>query len=420
MGGVTWDYLQYLLGLRQLGHDVYYLEDSGEWPYNTDGGPSGTQWAAEDCALNVACLAQIMKRFGLEGRWAYHCAPESKWFGLSDSQRNQILASADLLLNVSGTLEWREEYRRVRRLAYIDSDPVFTQVKLALGKASCAMPEQMTICEDEVARQVYKDALTLCHRIAVYDVHFSLGEDFSAGVPETGLRWRPTRQPIAISEWDLSKPSRNMFTTVMNWTSYEPLRYQGMTYGQKDVELKRFLNLPQRVPAVGLEVALSQIKHHVQWESSDEGLPLDLPDTLRKNGRYSPASLLAHMGWHVVDSMDLCRDIDSYRSYIKSSMAEWSVAKNGYVVGQPGWFSGRSACYLACGKPVVLQNTGFARVLPVGEGMVVFANLEEAVAGIQVVQADYTRHSQAARAIAETYFDSRKVLTRLLDEAMQP
>jgi hypothetical protein len=417
MGGLAWHYLQYLLGLRQLGHDVYYLEDSGEWPYKTDGGPSGDHWAAENCAFNVACLAQVMERFDLDSRWAYYCALESKWFGLSDSHRKQILDSADLLLNVSGTLEWREEYRRVRRLAFIDSDPVFTQVKLALGKESCTT--QTMVCEDEVARQVLKDAKTLCHRIAKYDINFSFGEDFSARVPETGLRWYPTRQPIAISEWEPSVPSRNVFTTIMNWTSYEPIRYQGRTYGQKDVELKRFLDLPLRTPTVSLEVALSQIKRHVQWETGAEE-QFELPENLRKNGIYSPAHVLANMGWHIVDSMDVCRDIDNYRSYIKTSMAEWSVAKNGYVVGQPGWFSERSACYLASGRPVVVQDTGFAPVIPVGEGVVTFKNVEEAIAGVQDVQANYTRHCQAARAIAETYFDSNKVLSRLLDEAMRP
>jgi hypothetical protein len=359
MGGVTWDYLQYLLGLQRLGHDVYYLEDSGEWPYNIDGGPSGGHWAAEDCSFNVAFLARIMERFGFGARWAYHCALESKWFGLSDSKRNQVLDSADLLLNVSGTLEWREEYRRVCRLAYIDSDPVFTQVKLALANGGSAMPEKTAMGDDEVARQVFKDALTLRDRIARYDVHFSFGEDLSARVPETGIRWLPTRQPIALSEWQPSPASRNVFTTVMNWTSYEPIRYRGVSYGQKDVELKRFMDLPQRAPGAVFEIALSQFRHHVHWESSDVSLQFELPEGLRKNRIYHPASLLASKGVHVVDPMVVCCDMDSYRRYIESSLAEWSVAKNGYVVGQPGWFSCRSACYLACGRPVVVQDTGF-------------------------------------------------------------
>jgi hypothetical protein len=416
MGGVTWDYLQYLIGLQQLGHDVYYLEDSGFWPYNIDGGPSGHDWAAADSTFNITYLAKIMERFGLRDKWAYYCAPQSKWLGLSDIQRGELLDSADLLLNVSGTLEWREEYRRVQRLAYIDSDPVFTQIKLALGAAGSAMLEQTDLGEDDVAHQVFKDALTLCDSIGLYDVHFSFGEQSSALMTETNIRWHPTRQPIALLEWEPSTPFRNVFTTVMNWTSYEPMRYQGRIYGQKDVEFKRFLDLPQRVPAASFEVALSQIKNHVQWESSENKLAFDPPVMLRED---SPAFLLARMGWHVVDPMDVCHDMDSYRSYIGSSMAEWSVAKNGYVVGQPGWFSCRSACYLASGRPVVVQDTGYAKVLPVGEGIIAFTNLEEAVIGVQDVQAHYKRHSQAARAIAETYFDSRKVLSRLVNEAMQ-
>jgi hypothetical protein len=181
----------------------------------------------------------------------------------------------------------------------------------------------------------------------------------------------------------------------MNWTSYNPVVYNGQTYGQKDVEFLRFLELPEMVAPIRLEIAVNEGKT-----------------------RRTPHALLAHKGWHVVDPEVVCPDLDGYRQYVESSQAEWSVAKNGYVIGQPGWFSCRSACYLAAGRPVVVQDTGFSAVLPVGEGLLPFTTVEEAVAAIQDVEADYARHAGAARAIAETYFDSEKVLTRLLDEAL--
>jgi hypothetical protein len=161
------------------------------------------------------------------------------------------------------------------------------------------------------------------------------------------------------------------------------------------MEFARFLDLPRLVAPTVLEIAVNAGKT-----------------------RRTPRALLGHRGWVVVDPEDVCPDLDSYRRYIPSSKAEWSVAKNGYVVGQPGWFSCRSACYLAAGKPVVVQDTGFRPTLPVGEGLFAFTTLEEAIAAIKEVEAHYERHATAARALAETYFDSAHVLTRLLDEAL--
>ena len=172
LGGVTWDYFQYVLGLAQLGHDVYYIEDTGQWPYNPVEGGLG-----KGCDFNVEYLAGIMSRYGLADQWAYRFPWQSQWFGLSDTKRQEVIQSADLLINISGTLERPEEYRQVRRLAYIDSDPVFTQVKLARGQ------------------------LDFRKWIDLHDVQFSFGECLSSAVPATGYQWRPTRQPIVLSEW---------------------------------------------------------------------------------------------------------------------------------------------------------------------------------------------------------------------------
>jgi hypothetical protein len=363
LGGVTWDYVQYVVGLTKLGHDVFYFEDTGQWPFNPREGGLGA-----DCAYNVSYLAEVLKRFGLEDRWAYRFPWQSQWYGLSDSRRQEVLGSADLLINVSGTLARPDEYRQIPTLVYIDSDPVFTQVKLALGQ---------------------RDLMKL---VDEHDIHFSFGERHSSLVPETGHRWRPTRQPIVLSEWRPDRPCRTVFTTVMNWTSYKPVTFKGRTYGQKDIEFQRFIDLPKLVAPTKMELAVNAGKV-----------------------RRTPHDLLRHKGWHTVDPSEVCPDLDRYRDYIESSLGEWSVAKNGYVVGQMGWFSCRSACYLAAGRPVVLQDTG--HVLPTGDGLLSFRTLEEAVAQIGAVQEDYVHHSQAARAIAEEYFDSNRVLSKLIDVA---
>jgi hypothetical protein len=366
LGGVAWDYGQYVLGLHRLGHDVYYLEDTGQWPYNPREGGVSKGWD-----FNVAWLASLMERFGLGDRWAYRCPHGPRWHGLSDAARRDVLGSADLLVNVSGTLARPEAYRAVKRLAFVDSDPVFTQIKLARGQAD------------------FRRA------VDAHDVHFSFGEALGAPVPETGHRWRPTRQPVVLSAWAPEAPPREVFTTVLNWTSYKAVEWQGRTYGQKDVEFRDYLDLPARVGDGLLEIAVNAGKTE-----------------------RTPYDLLRRHGWRVVDPQVACADLDGYRDYVRSSMGEWSVAKNGYVVGKPGWFSCRSACYLAAGRPVVVQDTGFGAVLPVGDGLLSFDSPEGAAQAIEEVRRRHAHHADAARALAETWFDADKVLTCLIETAM--
>jgi hypothetical protein len=309
-----------------------------------------------------------MARYGFADRWSYRFPWESQWFGLPDKKRSQVIKSADILINVSGALASPRQYREIPRLAYIDSDPVFTQVKLARGQ---------------------KDFQEM---VDTHDVHFTFGENPTDSIPKTGHTWRPTRQPIVLDEWYPSPQPGNKYTTIMNWTSYKPITYEGHTYGQKDLEFARFITLPHLVPQVYLELAVNAGKT-----------------------RRTPYAKLTRNGWHVVNPDRVCPDLEGYRCYIQTSRAEWSVAKNAYVSGQPGWFSCRSACYLAAGKPVIVQDTGFSNVLPTGEGILPFTTIEEAVAAIQEVESNYTLHAKAAREIAQEHFDSDKILTRLID-----
>jgi len=386
LGGVSWDYVQYPLGLLRLGHDVFYLEDSGEWPYSLDGGVSGDGWIAYDCSRNVEHLRSVMTRFGMGDRWAYRFPIKPRWFGLSDSKRREVLRTADLLINVSGTLKRPLDYRGIPRLAYVDSDPVFTQVKLALPRGQ----------------------LKFQRRVAAHDVHFSFGECLAATDLASQYEWQPTRQPIVLSEWAGAGAPGPSYTTIMNWTSYKPLRYQGRDYGQKDVEFRRFIDLPGRLPNTSFEVALSA-NEHVAWQTgsvpaSDSGL--------------SAAEILRRRGWGVVDAHQVCMGLDRYREYIHGSRAEWSVAKGGYVLGRSGWFSCRTACYLAAGRPAIVEHTGFEKVIPTGVGLLTFSNPDEAVAAVEAVQADYPRHARVARELSSSYFDSDVVLAGFVDRAM--
>ena len=376
MGGVTWEYVQYLIGLSALGHDVFYLEDSGLWPYRFPG---------EDPDLggtpNAIHLQQVMERFGLPERWAYRPGSDKRWYGLSDTKRREVIRTADLLINVSGSLRKPGDYRRIPLLAYIDSDPVFTQIKAVQSSRMRA-------------------------RLDAHDVHFSFGETLAgAAVPVTPYRWIPTRTPIAIGQWPFAAPHRRVYTTVMSWTSYRPLRHQGQAYGQKDIEFRRFTKLPRQV-AANFEIATHAFVRR-RWE------------TPGGENREDPITLLVSNGWCLTDSLQVAANLDSYRDYISQSRGEWSVAKHGYVQGQPGWFSCRSACYLAAGKPAIVQDTGFRPVIPSGEGVLAFRTPEEAAEGISRVESDYARHSRAAREIAEAYFRAETVVGELVENAFR-
>lgn len=368
MGGITWHHLQYVLGLARLGYDVYYLEDTRAEIRRS---PKPGQ-AASTARARSAYLARLMARFGLGDRWAY-CDKHGEWAGLSEQRRRAVIFSADLLVNLSGLLARPDAYRQVPRLAFIDTDPIFNQMKL--------------VGDDPTFRSM----------VDVHDIHFSFGERLADTTLNTAHNWIPTRQPVVLEEWSSPTPPRDVFSTIMSWRVRSTTRtHGGVEYGEKDVELLRFLDLPKRVAPAKLELALN-----------------------RGKGHEAPLELLSSRGWRLTDPHEACHDLDSYRAYIQSSMGEWSIAKNGYVRGKPGWFSERTACYLAAGRPAVVQDTGFTSVLPVGEGLLAFRTVEEAADAVREVVADYGRHSEAARAIASDYFDSDKVLTSLVERALE-
>ncbi len=367
-GGVAWDYLQFVEGFRQLGHDVFYLEDTEMWPYDPI-----KNTISNDGSYNINYLRGVMEKLGLADRWIYRSAPDASYHGHTEADAKEICATADLFLNVSGCGWLRPEYVAIPCKVFLDSDPMFTQVALASG--------QQDVIE----------------RIRAHDRHFTFAENIGAPdcrVPDAGFHWIPTRQPVVLDWWDGgAEPPRDVFTTVMNWVSYKSCEYHGETWGQKDVEFLKFADLPQKT-AQKFEIAMGM-----------------------GPGMKRPTEMLQQQGWQIIEPAEHLPDPWTYREYLRGSKGEWSVAKEGYVKSRSGWFSCRSACYLALGRPCVLQDTGWSQVYPTGHGLFAFRTLDDVLAGIGAINADYAAHSRAARQLAAEMFDARKVLADLLARA---
>jgi hypothetical protein len=374
LGGVSWDYLAYIDGFRRLGWEVLYLEDTGDWFYHP-----ARQTFSDDPAPNLrylqACLARIE---AADLAWSVR-APDGAVYGLAGERLAELYRGADLFLNVSGACWLREEYRGARRTVYLDTDPGFTQSKLWAA-------EHGTATED----QLFSVDLIRAHdRFFTYAEHIGSAD---CRVPTCGLDWHTTRQPIVLDRWPVRlDASARCWTTVMSWTVERgaPL-IDGVSYGGKDIEFRRFLDLPRRAPGTSLELAV---------------------------GGEAPTAELGTNGWRVIDAYSRSASMQAYQSYLQQSRGEWSVAKEAYVALHSGWFSTRSAAYLASGKPVVVQDTGWSAHYPTGDGLLAFATVDEAVAALAEVEGDYRRHCEAARAIAERELDARAVLNRLLRDA---
>jgi hypothetical protein len=380
LGGVFWDYLQYVLGFVQLGHDVLYLEDAGRWCYDPE-----LQTFVQSGARNAAYLARELLRHSpqLRDRWFFRDATGASW-GQDWKKVVEFCRSADLFVHISASCKMRDEYCTAARLVFIDSDPLYTQAPVP----------------DYVAGRLFDQALLNHMRMLLkHDVFFTFAENISdpdCGVPRQMFDWVPTRQPIVIDQFrrpEFQVPlasRRRVLTTVMSWEPHEKgPTLGGVTYTGKSGEFLHFIDLP-RVAALPLEIAIS-------------GGP--------------PRDKLLKAGWSLLDGYQISRDPASYRAYLANSFGEWSVAKNAYVRSRSGWFSCRTACYLALGVPAIVQDTGFGCALPTGEGILKFSTVDQAQSAIESIVADPQRHAQAAADIVDEYFDSTKVLNRLIAQA---
>jgi hypothetical protein len=366
LGGMAWHHLQYVLGLQRLGHEVFFLEDSDDTPWCCYNPVRNTTDA--DPEYGLAFTSEAFKTSGAGECWGYHDAHRARWLGPLAPRAQALCASADLLLNLSGANPLRPWCMQIPKRVYVDTDPVFTQIR------------NLT----DPARRTRTSAHT----------HFlSFGGNLGlpgCAIPSDGFAWRPTRQPVVLDAWPVSPGrERGAFTTVMQWESYAPVEWEGRRYGMKSTSFEPYFRFPRDCPA-GLEIAL--------------GSP------------GAPRAQLRRWGWRLRDPLEVTRTPWTYQAYLRDSKGEFSVIKHGYAVANSGWFSERSACYLAGGRPVVVQDSGFTQWMDAGAGVMPFRTPEEAGEAIRRVNADYAAHCREAREVAVAYFDSAKVLADLLEE----
>ena len=365
-GGATWAVLQYVLGLKRLGYDVYFVEPIPPASLR----PAGATLGVSD---NAGYFREVTRTYGLEGAASLLLAGTPQTVGLPYDRLRDAAARADVLMNVSGMLADPALVEPIPCRVYLDLDPAFVQ---------------------------------LWHATQGVDMRFDAHAHFvtvgrnigSAGcpVPTCGRRWVTTAQPVMLDHWPFDHTSRpgpfsDAFTTVANWRGYGSIDHAGVHYGQKAHSLRRFIDLPRRTP-----------ERFVLALSIHPGETQDL-------------QALSENGWTVVDPAVVAASPHAYAEFVRGSKAEFGIAKSGYVNSRCGWFSDRSACYLASGRPVIAQQTGWTDWLPAGEGLFAFDSTEEVLAAIDAINRDYDAHRRAARAVAERHFDSDVVLPRLLE-----
>jgi hypothetical protein len=367
VGGVAWDYGQYALGLERLGFEVYYLEDTGLDAYDPGKREYGGDGAygAEFLRRSLAALSGR-----LAARWHLRAA-DGTTHGISRAELTDVLAEAKLLLNVSGSALVRDEYLACRNKILVDTDPGWNQFR-------------------NYPRWDAQPSWLGTHGWRAHDHFFTYAERIGArdcALPMLGLSWQPTRPPVVPELWQ-PRPPGERWTTVMTWRNFpEVIEHEGRRYGAKELEFGGIEALPGRTPAA-LEVAVG--------------------------GSGPPVERWRSLGWSVIDSHSVSATPEDYRGYIERSRGEFSVAKNVYVATGSGWFSCRTACYLAAGRPAVVQDTGWSHAIPCGEGVIAFRDLEEAAAGLARIEADYAAHQAAARELAREHFASERVLGDML------
>jgi len=366
-GGEAWVRLNWILGLQRLGFHVVFVEQIDR---QSCVDAAGAVTIFEE-SVNLAYFKEITAQFGLVGTTALIYENGEQIHGLTWNELGEIAAAADLLINITGHLRWERLLRLLRRKAYIDIDPGFTQF--------------------------WSSAANNAMGLDGHDYYFTIGENIGTphcSIPTGAIRWRPTRQPVVLEQWPVSTAGDcDRFTTIASWRGPYGVVHDGAkAYGLKVHEFRKFIELPRRAPQT-FEIALNI---HPAEEKD--------------------IALLHRHGWQLVQPHAVASDPDSFRRYVQTSGAEFSVAQGIYVETQSGWFSDRTVRYLASGKPVLVQDTGFSRCYPVGEGLVAFRTMDEAVTGANRIARDYAAQCQAARSVAEAYFDSDKVLGRLVEE----
>jgi hypothetical protein len=369
-GGQTWLYLNWLRAFSRLGHDVWYVDDDSIWPYDPE-----QDTVTDDCRYAVRHISSCMERIGLADKWAFRLTGvEGKYFGQSPAQLRELYRSCDALLSVVGATDLQEEHLAAPMRIYVETDPVTAELRLAGGDAHTA------------------EAFGNHHLL------FTYGENYGApdcGVPLSGRTFLPTRQPIDLDLWPVSYDANApYFTTIGNYRQKgNDVEYNGQTYRwSKHHEWEKIIDLPRRTKQQ-FELAMNA----------------DAP---------GDREFLESHGWRLTSPLRMSLDIfGKYPDYFRRSRAQLTVAKDQNVRLRSGWFSERDVCYLASGKPVVSQDTGFTNIFPTGQGLFGFSTLDEALAAVEAINADYPGHCRAARQLAADYFDAPKVGAKLLQAA---
>jgi hypothetical protein len=372
IAGVIWQHIHYIVGLQRLGHDVYYIEDSARLPYNPETFEVGNDF---DYAAKI--LAQLASEFGFEHRWSY-CArylPHRPTAGLRLTKIQQLYREADAIFNVCGTQEFNEDLLESDSILYIESDPGVEQIK------------------------VDKKTRSTIEYLGKHRALFSFGENIGSErfpVPLHKLRWLPTRQPVATDLWRTRRapPATAVFTSIANWSTsgLKDIEWRGENYlWSKSREFLRFIRAPKK---------------------ADE--PFELATDIKDE---KTRSRFCAQGWRFFSPHRMSVEYWQYRDYIRKSKGEFTVAKDQYVRLHTGWFSDRSACYLAAGRPVITQETGFSTHYGGDGGLFAFRSLGQIREAVREINTDYKKHSRAAHALACEVFEAEKVVAKILEQA---
>jgi len=375
IAGVIWQHIHYIVGLQRLGHEVYYVEDTLNYPYD----PVAFN-VSDDYSYAVQTLGRLAEEHGFQGRWAY-CARFKDPFesaGMSLLELKTLYKEADCALNICGSHDMNDDLRSIRHLIYVESDPGVEQIKIDQG-------ESATIDYLKEHRHL-----------------FTFGENIGTpafALPTHGFHWLPTRQPVVTDLWcptaeaPMPDPAA-LFTTICNWSTSgkKDIVWRDSNYlWSKSLEFLRFVEAPKR-----------------------SGEPFEMASDIKKE---EERGLFEKNDWRLVLPHDLSVDWNGYRDYITNSKGEFTCAKDQYIRLNTGWFSDRTACYLASGRPVITQETGFTAHYGGKEGLLSFSTMEEIVDAVASIRADYKKHSRAALAIAKEVFEAEKVLASLLERA---
>jgi hypothetical protein len=383
-GGNTWSRMSWVTGLRRLGFEVCFVEQISRTS-SVDAAGAVTPFAS---SVNLAYFRDVMEQFGLAQSSALIFENGEQIHGLPLAKLAALAQQSSLLFNISGHLTQPDIKNHAKCKVYYDDDPGFTQFWHAASNPGA--------------------------RLADHDFYFTIGENIGAPdcpIPTGDIYWRHTRPPVVLEEWPAMGSSErevgnsnfgeretinktfDRFTTVASWRgAFGPVQYDGKTYRLKVHEFRKFIELPRRS---GRKFEIALLIHASDQKDLD--------------------ALLAH-DWQIADPKQVAGSPDDFRRYVQTSGAEFSVAQGIYVDTNSGWFSDRTVRYLASGKPALVQDTGFSRHIPVGEGLLTFRTMDEAVDGAERIVRDYPRHCRAARRLAEEYFDSNKVIAALATE----